>query len=119
MVLRVTYQSPNRLMLVVRGSVAQIEKTFNVKMRTYQLPAENRIFYSPDREPSIALDVPVSHISGLNNYSYPHPGAGPRPRNGYRSLRPQGTGSGPDSSFLGSDMRPHTTWAPTPALDRR
>ena len=28
----VTYRSPNRLMLVVRGSVAQIEKAFNVKM---------------------------------------------------------------------------------------
>lgn len=70
----VTYMSPNRLMLVIRGKVAQIEKAFNVKMRTYQHPAENRIFYSPDREPSFALDVPVSHISGLNNYSYPRPG---------------------------------------------
>ncbi len=36
----VTYKSPNRLMLVVRGSVAQIEKAFNVKMRTYQHPAK-------------------------------------------------------------------------------
>ncbi len=100
----VTYKSPNRLMLVVRGSVAQIEKAFNVKMRTYQHPAEGRIFYSPDREPSLALDVPVSHISGLNNYSYPHPGAGPRSaeRGGSGAT---GTGSGPGSTFLGSDMR--------------
>ncbi len=103
----VTYSSPNRLMLVVRSSVAQIEKTFNVTMRIYQVPGENRIFYSPDREPSLALDVPVSHISGLNNYSYPHPGAGRRPAQlGAESPGPpQGTGSGPDSSFLGSDMR--------------
>ena len=100
----VTYKSPNRLMLVVRGSVAQIEKTFNVQMRTYLVPAENRVFYSPDREPSFALDVPVSHISGLNNYSYPHPGAGPRPT-GSGGPGAQGTGSGPGSSFLGSDMR--------------
>jgi hypothetical protein len=51
--------------------------------------------------------VPVSHISGLNNYSYPHPGAGRRPAQpGAGSPGPpQGTGSGPDSSFLGSDMR--------------
>ena len=98
----VTYQSPNRLMLVVRGSVAQIEKALNVTMRTYQHPTEDRIFYSPDREPAIALDVPVSHISGLNNYSYPHPAAGPRPPN---LEQPQGTGSGPGGSFLGSDMR--------------
>ncbi len=102
----VTYKSPNRLMLVVRGSVAQIEEAFNVKMRTYEVPAENRIFYSPDREPSLALDVPVSHISGLNNYSYPHPGAGSRPaKPGAGAPGAQGTGSGPNSSFLGSDMR--------------
>ena len=36
----VTYQSPNRLMLVARGSVAQIEKAFHVAMRTYQHPTE-------------------------------------------------------------------------------
>ncbi len=100
----VTYTSPNRLMLVVRGSVAQIEKALDVTMRTYQHPSENRTFYSPDREPSITLDVPVSHISGLNDYSYPRPGAGPRPSR-LGKLGPQGTGSGPDGSFLGSDMR--------------
>ena len=98
----VTYKSPNRLMLVVRASVAQIETALHVEMRIYQHPTENRIFYSPDREPSIALDVPVSHISGLNNYSYPQPGAGPRPT---AAGAPQGTGSGPGGSFLGSDMR--------------
>src|ERR1035441_8517241 len=106
----VTYKSPNRLMVVVRGSAAQIEKAFNVTMRTYQHPTENRIFYSPDREPSFALDVPVSHISGLNNYSYPHPGGGPRPaelgaRNHTRDPDVTGTGSGPGGAFLGSDMR--------------
>jgi Pro-kumamolisin, activation domain/Divergent InlB B-repeat domain len=101
--LAVTYRSPNRLMMVVRGSVAHIETALNVKMRTYQHPTEPRIFYSPDREPSIALDVPVSHISGLNNFSYPRPAAGPRPT---QSNDLVGTGSGPNSSFLGSDMRP-------------
>jgi subtilase family serine protease len=104
----VTYRSPNRLMLVIRGKVAQIEKAFNVKMRTYQHPAENRIFYSPDREPSFALDVPISHISGLNNYSYPHPGGGPRPTElaaPNHAGGPGATGSGPGGAFLGSDMR--------------
>src|ERR1019366_9270496 len=106
----VTYKSPNRLMLVVRGSVEQIEKAFNVTMGNYQVPAENRVFYSPDREPSFALDVPVSHISGLNNYSYPHPGAGSRPaelgaRNHTGGPGVTGTGSGPGGTFLGSDMR--------------
>ena len=101
----VTYQSPNRLMLVVRGSVAQIEKTFNVAMRTYRVPGESRIFYSPDREPSLTLDVPVAHISGLNDYAYPHPAAGRRPAELGVGGPGAGTGSGPESSFLGSDMR--------------
>jgi len=95
-------------MVVVRGSVTQIEKAFHVGMRTYQHPAENRIFYSADREPSFALDVPVAHISGLNNYSYPHPGAGPRPSQPgvrHRAEGPAATGSGPGGTFLGSDMR--------------
>jgi subtilase family serine protease len=95
-------------MLVIRGKAAQIEKAFNVKMRTYQHPAENRIFYSPDREPSFALDVPISHISGLNNYSYPHPGGGPRPTElaaPNHAGGPGATGSGPGGAFLGSDMR--------------
>jgi subtilase family serine protease len=103
-----TYKSPNRLMLVVRGSVAQIVKMFHVQMMTYRHPLENRVFYSPDREPSFALDVPVSHISGLNDYSYPYPGAGPRPTElGARdhSGSPGTTGADPDGTFLGSDMR--------------
>ncbi|HEY6923181.1 MAG TPA: S53 family peptidase, partial [Steroidobacteraceae bacterium] len=84
---------------------------------------ENRVFYSPDREPAIALDVPVRHLSGLNDFSRPHPGAGPGPalaplpRGGTldghgRGVRPasEGGGSGPPSpyggySWLSSDMR--------------
>src|ERR1019366_6774355 len=34
---------------------------------------ENRTFYSPDREPSFDLNVPVKPIAGLNNFSIPRP----------------------------------------------
>ncbi len=42
-------------------------------MRTYQHPTEKRIFYGPDREPTANLPFQLWHISGLDNYSIPHP----------------------------------------------
>ena len=41
----------------LKGSVANIEKAFHVTMSVYQRPTENRTFYSPDREPTVDLDV--------------------------------------------------------------
>ena len=69
----VTETPPNRLLVDVNGSVAQISKAFHVVMNVYQHPTESRTFYSPDREPSLELSVPVWHIAGLNDYSIPHP----------------------------------------------
>ncbi|HZM10023.1 MAG TPA: protease pro-enzyme activation domain-containing protein [Candidatus Limnocylindrales bacterium] len=101
--LTVTDTPANRLLVDVNGSVAQIEKTFHVGMKVYLHPTENRTFYSPDREPSLDLSVPVSHIAGLNNFSIP------------RSMLKKGSaaqqnltsnvGSGPGGAYLGSDMR--------------
>src|ERR1035441_9694626 len=54
------------------GTVANIEKAFNVTMGVYQHPEEDRTFYSPDREPTVALPFPLWHVSGLDNYSKPH-----------------------------------------------
>ena len=42
--LTVTGMSANRVLLDVSGSVADIEKAFQVTMRTYQHPKENRMF---------------------------------------------------------------------------
>jgi subtilase family serine protease len=100
--LTVTGTSVNRVVLSVAGSVANIERAFQVTMASYQHPTEPRTFYSPDREPSPAgLRVPLWHISGLNNFSLPH-SASLR-----RNLEATGnvTGSGPGGDFLGSDMR--------------
>jgi subtilase family serine protease len=57
--LTVTGRHPNRTLLDVRGSVANIEKTFHLTMRVYQHPTENRTFYAPDVEPSLDLAVPL------------------------------------------------------------
>ena len=59
----------------LKGSVASVEAAFNVTMGVYQHPTENRTFYAPDREPTVDLPVPLWHISGLDNYSIPHPAA--------------------------------------------
>ena len=94
----------NRMLVPVRGSVAQIEKAFHLSMRVYQHPTENRTFYSPDREPLLDLEVPVAHIAGLNNFSTPHPLV--KKASAEQTLsNPAVLGSGPGGSYLASDMR--------------
>ena len=96
----------------VRGPVAAIEAAFHVTLMTYQHPTENRTFYAPDREPTVDLPFALWHVSGLDNYSIPHPlyvkksdyakahGISPA-----AVVKHATTGSGPSASFLGSDMR--------------
>jgi kumamolisin len=95
----------------VKGPVSAIEAAFHVNLMTYQHPTENRVFFGPDREPTTDLAFALWHISGLDNYSIPHPlyvtksdyakahGINPS------QIRNATTGSGPSASFLGSDMR--------------
>src|SRR5262245_21428791 len=64
---------PNRLVLDVEGSVADIESAFNVTLRTYNHPSESRTFFAPDAEPSVDLVVPLLSIFGLDNYVPPRP----------------------------------------------
>ena len=100
--LAVVGTSRNRVNLDVVGSVADIERAFQLKMGLYLHPTESRFFYAPDREPSPNLAIPLWHITGLDNYSIPHPA------NLHRNLDRKAnatTGSGPSASFLGSDMR--------------
>jgi len=96
----------------VKGPVSAVELAFHVNLLTYQHPWENRVFYGPDREPTVDLPFQLWHISGLDNYSIPHPkfvrksdyarahGISPD-----KVVTHATTGSGPSASFLGSDMR--------------
>jgi subtilase family serine protease len=100
--------SRNRMNVDVTGSVASIEKAFNLTMGIYQHDTENRTFFAPDREPSAALGVQLWHVGGLDNYSTPKPMYSRRDPNTVAAGEVQGnatTGSGPSNSFLGSDMR--------------
>ncbi len=96
----------------IKGPVSAVEKAFNVNMHTYLHPTENRTFYAPDSEPTTSLSFPLWHISGLDNYSIPHPLLVNRNSfaqklgiNANAVVSHATTGSGPSASFLGSDMR--------------
>ena len=96
----------------VKGPVSAIESAFHVGMFNYYDPAQNRVFYAPDREPSADLPFALWHISGLDNYSIPHPlyvkKSDYAAAHGIPSeevVTNATTGSGPSASFLGSDMR--------------
>jgi len=96
----------------VKGPVSAVENAFHVAMHTYQHPTEDRVFYAPDREPTTSLPIALWHVSGLDNFSLPHPmyvkksdyaaahGIAPE-----AVVKHATTGSGPSASFLGSDMR--------------
>ena len=101
--LTVIGSSPNRMNVHVQGTVLSIESAFHVRMATYQHPTENRVFFSADREPTVALPFSLWHIAGLDNFSIPHPAGLTKNANPSRSNAT--TGSGPSASFLGSDMR--------------
>ncbi len=85
-----------------KASVAAIERAFHVSMNVYQHPTESRTFYSPDREPTADAAIRLFHVSGLDNFSLPHPTVQKRDVN----VNPNATtGSCPEASFCGSDMR--------------
>ncbi|MGB8522116.1 MAG: S53 family serine peptidase [Candidatus Acidiferrales bacterium] len=94
------------------GPVSAVEKAFHITMGTYQHPTEDRIFYGPDREPTTDLPFPLWHVSGLDNFSIPHPlyvkrsdYAAAHGIDADKVVSHATTGSGPSASFLGSDMR--------------
>ncbi|MBZ5582659.1 MAG: S53 family serine peptidase [Acidobacteriia bacterium] len=110
--LQVVGGSRDGMDLQVEGPVAAIQTAFHVSMGAYQHPTENRTFYAPDREPTVGLPFPLWHVSGLDNYSIPHPML--VSKSDYakaHGIDPESvvsratTGSGPSGSFLGSDMR--------------
>lgn len=103
--LTVTATYPNRELLDVNGSVAEIERVFHVTLRTYWDPRQNRTFYAPDVEPSFDLTVPVLHISGLDNYFKPRPMFVKVIPMAERPGVTADLGSGPSGSYMGNDFR--------------
>jgi subtilase family serine protease len=90
----------------LKGTVAQVEKAFNVTLGLYQDPVENRTFFALDREPSVNLPFQLWHVTGLDNYSIPRPAYVRKPKSEVQAIVPPASvGSCPEESFCGSDMR--------------
>lgn len=102
--LKIISLHPNRLVLDVVGRVPDIERTFQVTLRTYRHPRENRDFYAPDAEPSTYVRLPIQSISGLDNFSLPRPKSTVKPLSAVSAARPL-AGSGSGGSYLGNDFR--------------
>jgi subtilase family serine protease len=126
--LRVTNTTPNRLVLDVSGTIAQINQAFGVNIEVFQHPTENRTFHAPDREPSVEEGVLIQGVNGLNNIEPPRPMGLKRqsvkqiPRidriaHGNQTVHTNQTGSfclDGECFFIGSDMR--AAYAPGTAL---
>jgi hypothetical protein len=102
--LKVAGTHPNRTLLDVNGTVADIEKTFHVRLNLYQHPREAREFFAPQTEPSVELDTPLLAISGLDNYVAPHPMLRRLPFWPPQKPQPLG-GSGTNGAYTGKDFR--------------
>ena len=114
--LTLTAKAANRMVLDVEPPAANIEKAFHVRLVIYQHPTENRMFYASDREPTVDLEVPLLHVSGIDNFSLP------QPKNTMRDVASEKvTGSGPGGSLFGSDVRAayYVGSGPSTVLDSR
>lgn len=101
--LQVTGTYANRLLVEVEGTTDQVERAFHVRLDDYRRP-DGSLFFGPDRQPTLDMDLPASHIGGLDNESRPRP----RLRRSSALARipsPRAGGSGPGGTFIGSDFR--------------
>ena len=101
--LTVTTTHANRVLLGVSGSVADIQRAFQITLNTYREPTENRSFYATAVEPSVPAGLPVVDISGLNNLYRPRPNYR-LPQPGAQTVTPK-LGTGPGGNFIGNDFR--------------
>jgi uncharacterized repeat protein (TIGR01451 family) len=95
---------PNRVLVDVVGTVATAEKVFGVNLHVYRHPKEARDFYAPDKEPSVTAPITLLSVSGLDNYSLPHPNLKLKPPSATSQVTPN-AGSGPGGAYRGYDFR--------------
>jgi uncharacterized repeat protein (TIGR01451 family) len=105
----------NQMLLDVSGRASDVESAFNVKLRRYHHPTENREFYAPDTEPSVDSSVPISHLSGLDNFVVPQPLLKKIPLTEIPAGAKSYLGSGPGGTYMGHDFR--AAYVPGVTLD--
>ena len=88
----------SRMLVETECSVATAEKTFAVRLRNYQHPAEVRTFFAPESEPRLPVDLPILELHGLTDFFRVHPPG--------RLLDPvPALGSAPGGNYMGRDFR--------------
>ena len=102
--LKIVGSHPNRLLVDVTGKVSDVERAFQVRLNSFRHPREARDFFAPDAAPTVDTALPLFQVSGLDNFSPPHPNAELRPAALNNNLSPHG-GSGPGGSYQGNDFR--------------
>ncbi|HZT22215.1 MAG TPA: protease pro-enzyme activation domain-containing protein [Verrucomicrobiae bacterium] len=102
---------PNRVVLEVEGGASNIERAFQITLRTYRHPTEARDFFAPDSEPTVPANLPVVDIQGLSDYGRPRPLLHPAQPAQVKAL----SGSGPNGYYVGNDFR--NAYVPGCALD--
>ena len=100
---QITGTHGNRLLLDVRADVADIQRAFHISLRKFKHPREDRDFYAPDLEPTVAFALPIEDVSGLNNFQLPHPNLVRKNSSGIRPVAKSGSASTGD--YLGDDFR--------------
>lgn len=100
--LQVTRTHPNRTILDLNASVADLRRVFGVNIKVYQHPVENRTFYAPDAAPTIDLPIPILAIKGLDSFNLPRPGGEATPS--LPAPTPFG-GTGTNGLYLGTNFR--------------
>ena len=100
--LKVEKTYSNRDILDLSGPVNLIQKAFHVNLHYYRR-TDGSLFYAPDTEPSVDLDVPLLHVSGLENYHR----ARPKMRKAYDHKPKDGTSSAVNcpGCYQGQDFR--------------
>jgi len=108
----VTGTHPNRTILDVSGTVADIESTFHLHLIYWNHPTRGT-FFAPDREPSVDAGVTILDITGLDNFLVARPmDLKARP---LTAGIPLTTGSGPGGLLTGGDFR--AAYAPAVTLN--
>ena len=103
----VTGRATNRMLLDVEASATNVEKALHLGLHYYPHPRENRNFFAPDTDPSVDANVPILHISGLDNFTLPHRlnRIKPLPLATNDAVTSYYTGSAPGGYFVGNDFR--------------
>ncbi len=110
--LQVTGTHPNRMILDVNGTAADIERALHVNLMRWRHAARGE-FFAPDTDPQLDTNVQILAIGGLNNFALPHP-MDLQPQT-LSATKPLTTGSGPAGLFIGNDFR--AAYAPAVTLN--